>query len=152
MRPMGRLAPGGADQIRRHAPKRNLPTTGCDRRAISMRPGNRPPPRPCRFAACGVGGCGVNGDSWYRQAVGLHKSNGRWSLTDAHACILWIVQPRTARNLFGRPVATEFLIDPDDQIGAAHAAVMAQPPAKAVWLRPGHPAISRSSSLWIQII
>ena len=98
-------------------------------------------------AACGLCGRGVNGDSWYRQAVGPHKSNGRCPLTDAHACILWIVQPRTARNLFGRPVATEFFIDPDDQIGAAHAAVMAQPPAKAVWLRPGYPAISRSSSL-----
>lgn len=126
MRPMGRLAPGGAGRIRRHAPKRDLPTTGCGRRAISIGPGNRPPPRPCRLRRLWGG---VNGDSWYRQAVGLHKSNGRWSLTDAHACILWIVQPRTARNLFGRPVATEFLIDPDDQIGAAHAAVMAQLPA-----------------------
>ena len=81
------LASCSTDQIRLHSPKRVLPATGCGRRAISIRPGNRPLPGRTCFAACGGGRRGANGDGLYLQAVRQRRSSGRCSPSDAHGVI-----------------------------------------------------------------
>ncbi len=68
-------------------PQRVLPATGCGRRAILIRPGNRPLPGRTCFAACGGGRRGANGDGLYLQAVRQRRSSGRCSPFDAHGLI-----------------------------------------------------------------
>lgn len=68
-------------------PKAGFAGTGCGRRAISIRPGNRPLPGRTCFAACGGGRRGANGDGLYLQAVQQRRSSGRYSPFDAHGLI-----------------------------------------------------------------
>lgn len=134
MQPMSRLVPGGTEQIGLPVPKvgsacKRLWPPGCQyARATGLCPG-----RTC-LAACGAGGRGAKDGNWYRQAVRPQRSSGRCSPSDAQACILWIVQPQTARNLFGRAVATEAAHRPgrSDRSGSCggHGAAVSRPGTK----------------------
>ena len=76
----------------------------------------------------------VNGGNWYRQAWQQRKSSGRWSPSDAHGLVLWIVQANTPRNLLRRP----------DRSGSCSGSGA----ASFVFFGPGHQQPRHSSRIW----